>query len=295
MRTHASLFWKENGSSLYNNITKNEPIKNAIENKYEKVYTILDKNFHVEFPEKTKARLLELEVAYGIFKGGYMPNVLDKRKDEEGPDFILNIPEIKSRLCIECVCATLGKNQLKNIDREMKEYREDNDYVKIGYDKGYESRFTSIIKDKAEKIRDYRKNRIITDDDIVVLVVSSDFYGIKGEEYLGDHFEFEIAISQTKLVTYEVSYPNQFEVKREDADPLNILKNNKRILGKGEDWENYKKDLNEFNVFIHCRDYIGLGSTNRFKIFHDKPLDEALNNILEKIFVSNGMFSRIID
>lgn len=273
------LFYSEKGCDPYVKLKNNEKCRKyreKLEERYIICHNVLDKDFLIKFPNETSSRVLELHVAYALLKNARRLVLKTSngctKKDQGGPDF--KIDTENNRIFIECVYA--NNSEKENVDAECEIEDDPPFHMQTGIDKIKVSRITSVIRDKAKKIQKYKEKGIIKDNDIVILVVGSNFV-------CGD-FEFEAVIAAKKNFAW-VS-PGKTEIVAEDNKDGEFKKNGECIRLKQE-------DLDQFNVIIHANYYWEMeDSQNKEKVdnivnFHayERRLpDTNSERIIEELF-----------
>lgn len=273
------LFHAEKGCEPYIELKNNEKCREyrkKLEERYIICHNILDKDFFTKFPKETNGRTLELHVAYVTSKNAKPLGVKISngciKKDQGGPDFKIDMGD--KRIFIECVCANNSENE--NVDAECEIEDDPPFHMQTGINKVKVSRISSVIRDKSIKIRKYKKKGIIKDNDIVILVVGTDF--------VCRCFEFEAAIAVKRNFAW-IS-PGKTEIVAEDNKDGEFKKNGECIRLKQE-------DLDQFNVIIHANYYWEMkDSQNKEKVdnivnFHayERRLpDTNLERIIEELF-----------
>ena len=255
-----------------------------LEDQYRKSMTILDKDFCKKFPKETEERILELNVANQIVQltKEFDINISNGclKKDQGGPDFVIKCPNYN--IFIECVCANDSQenNVVANcVITEIPLFIENKTCatarIKIGLDKIVESRISSVIYDKAKKIQAYKDKGIIKNNDIVILVVSTNLKNINDVS-----FEFESVIGDLAIV--------------EDENSIKFEKNIDGIFKKnGKDIKLGTEELEQFNIFVLASKFAVFKEKNNsedffnYKVYLRTQQYDSSKGIIEKIFHSN--------
>lgn len=280
------LFNEDCKDKLYNKYKSDPKLKEQIESMYSRTNHILDKDFCSHFLSEAGNRMLELSVAGLLVDYQYKNDSAEIcngsfSNNQGGPDFKLECSGY--RIFIECVCA--GEHKKENVAQECEYEKFGKFTVQTGSDSIIKSRISSVIFDKYKKVDKHKKLNNITDSDIVVLVVGTNFE--KLPNYLMR--EFKEVIAYKSIVEYSDNNCNLECVQLEENNQKYFIKDGKKISINNE-------QLDYFNVLIHAdrffafskkayekNDQSGLFYYN-YRIYVRKLQNELSKNIIEKIF-----------
>jgi hypothetical protein len=257
----------------YEGIRLNSPgIKKKINHAFHHCSLYLDKNYKEELPKKYKfySRLWELWVCCRILESPFKENLLpnkDKKKGNDGPDFIIKNALNGQDLVLECVCPNYNEENIVDTGKfqHTQEIRE-NGVSASWPDESYEeyilSRYMNSLTEKLKQLEAYKK---INPNSYYVLCVSGVILAQwKGIKYLAHPFN---------------TFPTNSDFEKVFKEELVIMKNN------GVELYMPKKFLEKFDGFIYgdYRPFLTYGNS----VIH--PIYKAsleLEEILDKIFNS---------
>ena len=195
---------------------------------------------------------MELNIAYFLSDSGYIIQNATFKK-HGGPDFVIQTENRK--IFIECARVHDASPEGKEVDKEcfidipFHELKPGQVGMQHGMDMRKVARFASIIKDKSEKIKKYRERGIISSDDIVILVIGTDFKCM--HNFSLPEFEMTIACKATNEV--ETRDPRGNEIGYD----IEFKKHQQRFKKNGIDIYIEQKHLDQFNILVHASSCVG--------------------------------------
>ncbi|MBX9696813.1 MAG: hypothetical protein K2X53_01880 [Alphaproteobacteria bacterium] len=183
---------------MYDHIRKNCPdVKAKINPVFHHCSPYLDENYKKEFRKKDKffERLWELWVCYLILESPFKESLLrnkDKKKGNDGPDFIIKNALNGKDLILECACPNYKEENITDTGKFQftKEFRE-NGVLATWPDESYDelilSRYMNSFATKAEQLEKQKKTDSYAESYYVLCVSGVRLSWFKGKKYLNHH------------------------------------------------------------------------------------------------------------
>ena len=299
MNNKPDLFSSKSGDQGYMAAKQHAPkeCQDQLNSAYHSVLLYLDDNFNIEFPNNYSSRCWELFVADKIFRSPLRDNLISPQewrgKDDKGPDYKISHP--KAPLYIEVVCPHEADENKRfpatnfTYSEEFSEIGPGSSTASSGEDEYIISRFTSSLKDKACKFKEYLASGIIASSSYKILFVGGNVLAMGAAKTYGSRsnslsqlMQFECAVYGKRKTAFVFDHKRNYLGIEQSYENLQINKGKGAVINLFK----FQECLKIFDIIIYSELNPFLSASSKpFDFYYkEKRIEDALRACIGSIF-----------